>query len=218
MDNKEIDAILTTSEDKSAFERILAYSVGEQKAAECAERLIGRYGSLSTVLSECVDEIARVGDFNTSTALLVKLIAYLNSRRITDSFDPTAQSDEISLRSYVSALFLGLSVETVYAILLDNNGRVISAEFISEGTVNSSDVIPRKILECARKKKSKNVILAHNHPKGSTEPSKDDIMTTGRLFTLFASVGVRLRAHYIVADGDINVIDADMVYDPSYKG
>ena len=152
MDNKEIDAILTTSEDKSAFERILAYSVGEQKAAECAERLIGRYGSLSTVLSECVDEIARVGDFNTSTALLVKLIAYLNSRRITDSFDPTAQSDEISLRSYVSALFLGLSVETVYAILLDNNGRVISAEFISEGTVNSSTLFQEKFLNVRERK------------------------------------------------------------------
>ena len=218
MENNELYSVNASSKERGSFERILAYSVGEEKAAECADRLIRRYGSLATVLSENEDEIARVGGFNTSTALLVKLIAYLNSRRVTDAFDPSDYHDEISLRAYISALFLGASVETVYAILLDDNGKVISAEFISEGTVNASDVIPRKILECARKKRSKNVILAHNHPKGSTEPSNDDIMTTGRLFTLFASVGVRLRAHYIVADGEIGVIDADMVYDANYKG
>ena len=218
MENNELYSVNASSKERGSFERILAYSVGEEKAAECADRLIRRYGSLATVLSENEDEIARVGGFNTSTALLVKLIAYLNSRRVTDAFDSSDYHDEISLRAYISALFLGASVETVYAILLDDNGKVISAEFISEGTVNASDVIPRKILECARKKRSKNVILAHNHPKGSTEPSNDDIMTTGRLFTLFASVGVRLRAHYIVADGEIGVIDADMVYDANYKG
>ena len=43
-------------------------------------------------------------------------------------------------------------------------------------------------------------------------------MTTGRLFNLFASVGVRLIAHYIVADGEISVIGADMLYNPEKLG
>ena len=102
--------------------------------------------------------------------------------------------------------------------LLDDNGRVIHTEHISDGTVNASDVVPRKILESARRRNSKKIILAHNHPKGRAVASKDDIMTTGRLFNLFASVGVRLVAHYIVADGEVGVISADMLYDPDSVG
>ena len=43
-------------------------------------------------------------------------------------------------------------------------------------------------------------------------------MTTGRLFNMFATVGVRLCAHYIVADGEVGRIETDMLYDPDYKG
>ena len=204
-------------EYKSSLEKILAYSVSDEKATKCARRLMDRYGTLATIFSENAEEIARIGGVGMNTALLVKLIAYLNSRRVTDAFEMTSKNDELGLRAYIKALFLGASVETVYAILLDDKGRVISAEYISEGTVNASDVIPRKILECARKKKSKNVILAHNHPKGGVTPSKDDVMTTGRLFTMFASVGVRLCAHYIVADDEIGRIETDMLYNPDYR-
>ena len=68
------------------------------------------------------------------------------------------------------------------------------------------------------KKKAKKIILAHNHPKGTKTPSKDDVMTTGRLFNLFATVGVRLVCHYIVADGEVDRIETEMLYNPDYRG
>ena len=202
---------------RSSFEKLLAFSIGKEKSRECTERLLDRYGSLATVFSEREDEICRVGGVNINTALLIKLIAYTHSRRLIENFEFGKEHSEIEIREFISALFLGLSVETVYAILLDDSGRVISAEHIGEGTVNTSDVVPRKILEYANRRKSKRIILAHNHPKGSKAPSRDDIMTTGRLYTLFAGVGIRLQAHYIVADGEVERIETDMLYDPDYK-
>ncbi len=216
--NNEFEYVETTdSTYESLFERILAYRGGDEKARTCARKLFERYGSLATILSERESEIVRNGETDMNTALLIKLIGYLNSRRVTDSFECLTAHTEMELRELISSLFTGLSVETIYAILLDDMGRVKSWEYISEGTVNASDVIPRKILECARKRKSKNIILAHNHPKGTSVPSKDDIMTTGRLFNLFASVGIRLCAHYIVADGDVGRIETDMLYNPDYN-
>jgi DNA repair protein RadC len=153
-----------------------------------------------------------------NTALLIKLIAYLHSRAVTERFTFGGEYSELEIREYIGAIFLGSSVESVYVLLLDDNGRVIHTEHISDGTVNASDVVPRKILESARRRNSKKIILAHNHPKGRAVASKDDIMTTGRLFNLFASVGVRLVAHYIVADGEVGVISADMLYDPDSVG
>ena len=195
---------------RSAFEKVLSYSIGDGKAKECVEKLLCRYGSLATVLSEEVDEIARVGDVSINTALLIKMIGYVNSRRVTDKFELGCTHDELEIREYLAALFLGMSVENVYALLLDGKGRVLSVEHVSNGTVNSSDVVPRKVLEFAKKKKATSVILAHNHPKGSAVASSDDLVTTGRLAGVFASVGVRLLAHYIVADGEISKIDASI--------
>ena len=202
----------------SSFERAHAYAIGEEKSRETAERLLERYGSFATAFSASEEELCRVGGVNMSTALMIKLMAYLNARRVTESFTLGEEHNELELCEYIGALFLCLSVETVYAIFLDDDDRVIHTELINEGTVNMSDIIPRKILDCARRKKSNKIILAHNHPKGGISPSKDDIMTTGRLFNLFATVGVRLCAHYIVADGAVGRIESDMVYDPSYKG
>ena len=195
---------------RSAFEKALACSIGDDKANECAEKLLNRYGSLATLLSEDAEQIARVGDLSINTALLIKLIGYVNSRRVTDKFELGCTHDELEVREHLAALFLGASVETVYALLLDGKGRTVSVEHVSNGTVNSSDVVPRKVLELAKKKKATAVILAHNHPKGSAVASSDDLVTTGRLAGVFASVGVRLVAHYIVADGEISKIDTSI--------
>lgn len=209
---------MMTLDFTGSLEKILAFSIGEEKSRECVSRLIDRYGSVATIFSESEEELCRVGNVSMNTTLLIKLIAYNEARRKTDNFKFGEKHTELELREFIGALFLGSSVETVYALLLDSEGRVISAEHISEGTVNASDVIPRKILECANKKKARSVILAHNHPKGHKAPSKDDVMTTGRLVNLFATVGIRLVAHYIVADGDVGRIESDMLYNPDYIG
>lgn len=203
---------MLTLDVRSAFERVLAISLGEEKAKACRERLFARYGSLATVLSESAEEISSVGGVSMNTALLIKLIGYVNSRRVTERFELGKVHTELELREYLVAVFLGASVESVYAILLDDAGRTVSVGHISDGTVTSSDIIPRKVLELAKKKNASAVILAHNHPKGSATASGDDIMTTGRLLSVFASVGVRLRAHYIVADGEIFKIDTEAIY------
>lgn len=197
-------------DDRSAFEKLLSLTVGDEKGREYADRLLNRYGSLSTVLSEGEEELCRICGSSMNTALFIKLIAYVNSRRITDNFTFGVEHTEYELREFISALFLGTSVETVYAILISSSGKTLSAEHISNGTVNGSDIIPRKILELAKKKGAKGVILAHNHPKGSISASKDDIFTTGRLYNLFGSVGIKLMAHYIVADGEIGRIEMSM--------
>lgn len=208
---------MITFDPRSAFEKLLAYSVGDEKSSECVEKLFGRYGTVATVFSASEEEICHVCGVGMNTALLIKLIAYVNSRRVTERFEFGRVHTELELREYISALFLGASVEVVYAILLDDSGRTIHAEHISDGTVNASDVLPRKILECAKKRKSSKIIVAHNHPKGVATPSKDDIITTNKLINMFASVGVTLRAHYIVGDGEVGKVDTDMLYNQTFR-
>lgn len=205
-------------ETKSALVRVLEFSLGEAGAKECERRILHKYGTLSTALSENEEELCRVCGISMNNALLIKLLAYVNSRRVIDSFRYGEDHTELEIRELLSALFLGASLEEIYLISLDGQGRITSVEYIGEGTVNASDVFPRKLLECALKKKAKGVILAHNHPKGNTSPSKDDLFVTGKMFNVFASAGIRLCAHYIVGDGKVGKIESDMFYNPDFHG
>ena len=203
---------MLTLDTRSSFEKALAFSLADEKSKECTDRLLDRYGSLVTAFSETPDELCRMCDIGMNQALLIKLIAYVNSRRVTDKFEFGKVHTELEMREYIGALFLGASVESVYVILLDDKGRTVAVEHVNDGVVNASDIVPRKILECAKKKKSTRVILAHNHPKGTSVPSKDDIVTTGRLYNMLAGVGVNLCAHYIAGDDDVRRIDTDVFY------
>lgn len=193
---------------ETRFAKILSAVLGD-RADEAAGKLIRRYGNLDTMLSCPESELCASGGFCDSAALLIKLIGYVNARRVTDEFMLKTEFNELELLEYVRALFVGLTVETVYLVLLDCRGRVISAEYMGEGTIGASDVYPRRLLECAIKSKASAVILAHNHPRGYTTPSKDDIAATKKLQCVFNTAGVRFLSHYIVADGNISAIDFD---------
>lgn len=201
------DVAFNAPKAENPFAAILSAAIGKEKANEAARALLNKYGTLNTILSAGVDEIALAGGINTSAALLIKLLGYVNSRRITDKFEFGKKHNEMEMREYIRAIFLGLSVETVYVILLDEHSRVISCEFIGEGTVSASDVYPRKLIECAIKKRAASAILLHNHPKGTPVPSKDDVSATNRLGGIFTASGIRLAGHYVVADGEIGGVE-----------
>ena len=197
---------------ENPLEKLLAISVGEHKAYVATRSLLSRYGRFSTVLSENEDEICRAASIGMSTALLIKLAGYVNSRRVTDLFEFGKKYDTMELLDYVKALFMGVSVETVYLVSFDDKKRLVGCDHMGEGTVGAADIYPRKLLEAAIKRKASTVILAHNHPKGTTSPSNDDFTSTRRLSSLFYGAGVRLDAHYIVADGEIGRVDEEFIF------
>ncbi|MDO5017838.1 MAG: DNA repair protein RadC [Lagierella massiliensis] len=90
--------------------------------------------------------------------------------------------------------------EYFYVILLDTKNKIISAEVVSIGTLNSSLVHPREVFKPAIKKSAKSIILLHNHPSGDTSPSTDDIRLTNRLVESGKLLGIEVLDHLIIGD------------------
>jgi DNA repair protein RadC len=84
----------------------------------------------------------------------------------------------------------------------DKDGLPIACDYLGDGTVNVSDVYPRKIVECALRRQSRSIILAHNHPGGTANPSDDDIAATSKLYMTLIVSGIKLRGHVIVSERD----------------
>ena len=103
------------------------------------------------------------------------------------------------IENYFKAFFFGASVETVAVMSIDSQDRVVAVDKAGEGTVNFSNVMPRKILEIAKRRKAKRVVIAHNHPGGYPTPSDDDVASSRMLSEMLFASGLELSASYVVA-------------------
>lgn len=84
------------------------------------------------------------------------------------------------------------------AFYLDTQGRVIERQIISIGTLDTSLVHPREVFEPAVSLRAASIVVAHNHPSGTLEPSKEDRALTLRLNEAGKILGIYLDQHVIV--------------------
>lgn len=81
---------------------------------------------------------------------------------------------------------------------LDTRNQIIKREIISIGTLNASLIHPREVFEPAIRNNTAQIILAHNHPSGITEPSEEDKIVTKRLIEAGKLLGIEVLDHIIV--------------------
>jgi DNA repair protein RadC len=91
--------------------------------------------------------------------------------------------------------------------MLDGANRVIANRVISIGTLTSSLAHPREVFADAITDRAASVIVAHNHPSGSLNPSRADLAVTERLRSAGELLGIHLIDHLIITqDGHASII------------
>lgn len=105
------------------------------------------------------------------------------------------------------------------AAFLDNKHRLLTAERLFSGTIDSAAVHVRIVVQRALAVNAAAVIVAHNHPSGDATPSAADRMLTGDLLATLALVQVRLLDHVVVtASGAVSLAASGMMQAPPVAG
>ena len=90
----------------------------------------------------------------------------------------------------------------VFAVLFfDNQNRMLAMEELFRGTLSQTSVYPREVVLRALHHQASAVVLSHNHPSGSVQPSRADEHLTHTLKAALALVDVRVLDHIIVGQG-----------------
>ena len=204
---------LDSFHDHEILELLLFYAIPRRNTNGIAHELIKAFGSLSDVLDAPIEKLKTVDGIGDNAATLLKLIPQLARRYSMSkgSFDNILDTTQRS-GDYILPFFLSQRDEVVLLVCLDSKNKVLNAQIIHRGSVNSTDISLRKILETAFTYNATKVILAHNHPSGIALPSKEDINTTKYIRDALKILSIKLVDHIIVADGDyVSMADTNLI-------
>ncbi|CAN5590548.1 DNA repair protein RadC [soil metagenome] len=92
---------------------------------------------------------------------------------------------------------ISYDVEGFYVLSLNSKNKLINCRLATSGIINASLVHPRETFKIAIDNRANSIIVAHNHPSGDTNPSKEDINITARLKETGKVIGIELLDHII---------------------
>ena len=189
------DALL----DHEIIEYLLALAIPRRDTKPLAKRLIAQFGSMGGVLTAPWEALAAVeGMGETSTAALkIAQAAALRMLKAAPMSQPILSSWE-ALLDYLRADMAHLTVERVRVLHLNARNMLIRDDHRGDGSVDQAAVQVREVVRRAMDLGSVSLILVHNHPSGSPQPSRQDIALTRQIIEAARPLGITVHDHVII--------------------
>lgn len=183
------------------LEMLLYGTIPRGDTNEIAHHLLDEFGSISNLIEADPYEISKTTGIGMKSAIFISLLHELVRRYEREKMDykPALTSIARSVE-YCKMLLAFRPTERFYAVYLDSRRQVLHTAKLSEGTINDTHISPRLITEKALRYKATGVLLCHNHPNGSVNPSTEDIFMTARLIGMLGPLGVEVIDHIIIGE------------------
>lgn len=185
--------------DHEVIEYLLMTAIPRQDVKPLARMLLQRFGSLAAVFNADPQTLMGVPGIKDAAAAALK-IAGISARRLarqTVREEPILSSWQ-ALLDYLHIDMAHLNHERVRVLYLNTQNRLILDQLVSDGTLDESAIYTREIIAKAMAIGAAALILVHNHPSGSPEPSRADIQITQKIMEAGRLLGVVVHDHVII--------------------
>ena len=169
-----------------------------------AGEVLQRFDGLAGLLHAQGEDLRAVKGLG-GTAKRAQLLAVLELARRALAQQLKARevfSSPDAVKNYLQLHLARRPHEVFAALFLDAQNRLIALEELFRGTLTQTSVYPREVVVKALHHHAASVVLAHNHPSGTVQPSRADESLTHALKAALALVDVRVLDHVIVAPGE----------------
>jgi DNA repair protein RadC len=181
---------------------LLGHGTAKFNALELAKKLLREFGSLEALSNASLQELQEITGIGP-----VKAVTLLSAFQLYRNLQKQkAENEIISFRNpaEVARIYqpsLGsLKKESFYVILLNSSMKRILDFEVTRGLVDSSLVHPREVFNVAVRNLAKGIIVMHNHPSGTLEPSTEDIKITERLVSSGKILEIPVYDHLIITE------------------
>jgi len=187
---------------------LLAILIGggttKRTAVELAQDILRDCGNRLVNLSRMTkDELMTYDGIGEARALSIIAAAEIGRRRASESIRDIEQIDDgHTVLAYMQPKIQDLTHEQSWALLMNNDGRLLRCTLISKGGITETSVDVRILFKAACLANATCFILVHNHPSGNLRPSRADEELTIRVAKAGQTMNIRMLDHVIVTDGD----------------
>ena len=186
---------------------LLAILIGSGNDRETAVELSKR------ILQKADNDLHQLGRFEINdfinnfrgigTAKAVTIVAALElGKRRKETEKPKREKVTSSKSAYdiFFPMLSDLAHEEIWALLLDSANNVIAPIQVSKGGISGVTIDNRLILRETLSRYASGIVLAHNHPSGSCDPSSQDVQITNKLKEAAQCMDILLHDHLIIAE------------------
>ena len=181
---------------------LLRSGIRGKNVLQLAEELAHSFGGLAGLLQADAQALARIKGLGPAKRAELVAVLELARRALAQQLQERTVFDAPETVKHYLQLHLAAKGHEVFAVLfLDSQHRLLALEELFRGTLTQTSVYPREVVLRALHHHSAAVVLAHNHPSGSVQPSRADRALTQHLRQALALVDVRVLDHLIVGAG-----------------
>lgn len=167
---------------------------------QIANDLIETGNGFENLLNLSYEELTQVKGIGKAKGL--EIIAILEVARRFSKMDRVSEEEIQTPQKIVDYIRFKIAFEDqeqFMAIYLNNRGVILKSEVLFQGTSNMSLVGVDCILRKAILLKATGIIVCHNHPSGSVQPSENDIQMTRNLMSASKMMNIRFIDHIIIS-------------------
>lgn len=189
--------------DEEIIELLLILGTPRRDCKQSARAALKQFGSLAAVLEAPATSLSQIPGIGSANSFVLHFVhgaarRYLKHRLEQKNY--VSSSREVA--DYLQHAMRDLPHEVLTAIYLDAGHAIITSETVATGTITVNTVYPRELIKRALHHNAAALVIAHNHPSGSLNPSRDDLHLTGTLYLACTMMHIQLLDHLIVGKGE----------------
>ncbi|MCC6826999.1 MAG: DNA repair protein RadC [Novosphingobium sp.] len=194
-----LDGGIDALADHEVIEYLLITAIPRRDVKPLAHSLIKRFGSLAGVLNADAKTLALHPGMGESSAAALKIVSVAARRLARTALrqQPVLASWQ-ALIDYLTIDMAHLTVERVRVLFLNTQNMLIHDEHVGDGSIDEAAIHPREVIRRALDLGATALIIVHNHPSGSPQPSRADIQVTNRIAEAGRLLGIVVHDHVII--------------------
>jgi len=191
---------LESFNNEEIIELLLSLGLPPRKCKREVRECLEQFKNLRGLLTASAEELEQAG-ISRRGILCIEIMKKIPKEFLKQKIigKPVYKSSE-EIFEYLYYSMRDLKKEVFKVIYLDSQNQIIDTADLFEGTIESTPVHPREIVEATVKHGAVRLIFAHNHPAGDPTPSQSDKQLTRDLVFIGSVMQLKVLDHIIIGE------------------
>lgn len=178
---------------------ILRTGTRERSALTLAEEINTTFNYMNQLKYITLDELMTIKGIGRTKAIQILAAIELGKRINATALERGMQiTSPVDCVDFIAEEVMHLEQEHFIGVYLDVKNKVLGKKTLFKGTMTRSIVSPVEVFKEALRYGCASIIVIHNHPSGSPQPSSQDIALTKRLIEAGELIGISVLDHLII--------------------